>query len=280
MQSQIRCDHPLLRSLLALVCDGPLFTDYRLVYDYGENRAYTLRFRCYKEDPYIEVEERFSLRMGAGLVWTINPEKILTHIISRDSFEGDSQPTVEPLCVEHPRDLLCRLQMPVQTEYFIPNNRGWFAFCDERDESRGMIGILGLYGAKWEEPVANMPELLDKGGTVEWNAALESGVRHWLLYAGAVETDYTPERRFIFHRLHAEFNALRLDEHLDLTGDAALDASCATLPGVFAAGDFHTSARNRLGQYPCLQTVLDDPDDWFKQNGAMHRNRCAEHHLP
>ena len=191
MQSQIRCDHPLLRSSLARVCDGPLFTDYRLVYDYGENRAYTLRFRCYKEDPYIEVEERFSLRMGAGLVWTINPEKILTHIISRDSFEGDSQPTVEPLGVEHPRDLLCRLQMPVQTEYFIPNNRGWFAFCDERDESRGMIGILGLYGAKWEEPVANMPELLDKGGTVEWNAALESGVRHWLLYAGAVEKGYS-----------------------------------------------------------------------------------------
>jgi hypothetical protein len=285
MQSQIRCDHPLLRSLLALVCDGPLFADYRLVYDYGENRAYTLRFRCYKEDPYIEVEERFSLRMRAGLVWTINPEKNLTHIISRDSFEGDSQPTVEPLGAEHPRDLLCRLQMPVQTEYFIPNNRGWFAFCDERDESRGMIGILGLYGAKWEEPVANMPELLDKGGTVEWNASLESGVRHWLLYAGPVEKGYSKEEiapigqirpispadpRFIFHRLHAEFNALRLDEHLDLTGDAALDASCAALPGVFAAGDFHAAARNRLGQYPCLQGVLDDPDDWLKQSGAMH----------
>jgi len=279
MQSQIRCDHPLLRSSLARVCDGPLFTDYRLVYDYGENRAYTLRFRCYKEDPYIEVEERFSLRMGAGLVWTINPEKILTHIISRDSFEGDSQPTVEPLGVEHPRDLLCRLQMPVQTEYFIPNNRGWFAFCNGRDESRGMIGILGLYGAKWEEPVANMPELLDKGGTVEWNASLESGVRHWLLYDGPVEKGFSKEEigpispadpRFVFHRLHAEFNALRLDEHLDLTGNAAWDASCTALPGVFAAGDFHAEARNRLGQYPCLQGVLDNPDDSLKQSGGMH----------
>jgi hypothetical protein len=268
MQSQIRCDHPLLGSTLIRVCDGPLFTDYRLVYDYGENRAYTLRFRCYKEDRYIEVEERFSLRMGARLVWTINPEKTFTHIISRDSFEGESQPTLEPLGAEHPRDLLCRLQMPVQTEYFIPNNRGWFAFCDGRDEARGMVGILGLYGARWEEPVANMPELLDKGGTVEWNAALESGVRHWLLYAGPVEKGYRPEARFVFHRLQAEFNALRLDEHLDLTGNASWDTSCAALPGVFAAGDFHAAARKRLGQYVCLQRVLDEPDDCSKQRGA------------
>ena len=389
MSSAIHCETAFEGASLARTNDGPLFTDYELQYRFAEDRRYTLTFRCYKLDPYIEVSETFSLRMNAELVWTLNPAKRFTHILSRDSFEGESQPTVEPLGTEHPRDVLCRLQMPVLTEYFIPNNRGWFAFFDERDEARGMVGILGLYGAKWEEPVANMPELLDKGGTVEWHSSLASGKRHWLLYAGPVEkgvrcqvsgvrkpeeggrvqgsgfgkkeaghrtqdsglrgrgtgseiqdggcgkqkveggrwkvegrvqtpsaasrkttkpdrlkpghqpvgahasacpavTPSTPDprpsnpgpitghrspitdHRFIFHRLHAEFNALRLDEHLDLTGEGVYDASCATAPGVFAAGDCHAAAQQRLERYPCLQTVLDAPDGWMRQNGGMH----------
>ena len=263
MTSAIHCETSFEGASLHRTNEGPLFTDYELEYRYAENRRYTLTFRCYKADSYIEVSETFSLGMNAELIWTVNPDKRFTHIISRDSFEGETQPTVEPLGVEHPRDVLCRLQMPVLSEYFIPNNRGWFAFCDERDESRGMIGILGLYGAQWEEPVANMPEVLDKAGTVEWHASLASGKRHWLLYAGPVEKEYAAERRFVFHRLHAEFNALRLDEHFDLAGDAVFDASCAFEPGVLGSGDFHAAARERQAQYPCLQDILKSPNVSF-----------------
>ncbi|MEI8141015.1 MAG: hypothetical protein WCI03_14260 [bacterium] len=293
MTSEIRCEAAFEGASLAQTNDGALFTDYELQYRFAENRRYTLNFRCYKHDSYIEVCETFSLGMNAELVWTLNPAKQFTHIISRDSFEGDSQPTVEPLGAEHPRDVLCRLQMPVLTEYFIPNNRGWFCFFDERNESRGMVGILGLYGAKWEEPVTNMPELLDKGGTVEWHSSLASGKRYWLLYAGAVEKGYqqavgsgqwaagsgpTPhsglrtsaDGRFVFHRLHAEFNSLRLDEHLDLAGEGNFDDSCATAPGVFAVGDYHAAARQRLQEYPCLGQVLPSPEAWMQANGSMH----------
>ncbi|MFZ4778946.1 MAG: hypothetical protein ACOYM3_26570, partial [Terrimicrobiaceae bacterium] len=294
MNSAIRCDAAFEGASLYQTNDGPLFIDYELQYCFADNRRYTLNFRCYKNDQYIEVCETFSLRMNAELVWTLNPEKQFTHIISRDSFEGESQPTIEPLGVERSRDVLCRLQMPVLTEYFIPNNRGWFSFCDIRNEEKGMLGILGLYGAKWEEPVANMPELLDKGGTVEWNASLSSGKRYWLMYAGPVEKNYEvisnqssvtsksipkpitdnrsliTDSRFVFHKLHAEFNALRLDEHLDLGGDNAFDASCAAMPGIFSEGDYHAAALKRREQYPCLQTVLTAPDGWLKQNGGMH----------
>ena len=285
MDSVIRCETAFEGASLTQTNDGALFTEYELQYRFAENRRYTLNFRCYKQDSYVEVCETFSLGMNAELVWTLNPAKQFTHIISRDSFEGESQPTVEPLGDKHPRDVLCRLQMPVLTEYFIPNNRGWFSFFDERNESRGMVGILGLYGAKWEEPVANMPELLDKGGTVEWHSSLASGKRYWLLYAGSVEKGYgelesriqnsesrigRTDGRFVFHRLHAEFNALRLDEHLDLAGEGKFDDLCATVPGVFSAGDYHAVARQRLGQYPCLQEILDAPDGLLKQNGNMH----------
>jgi len=271
MTSAIHCNTAVEGASLYQINDGPLFTDFALEYRYAEERRYTLTFRCYTQDPYIEVSEHFSLRMNAELVWTLNPDRRFTYIISRDNFEGETQPSIEPLGKEHPRDVLCRLQMPVLTEYFIPNNRGWFAFYDQRDEVAGMVGILGLYGAQWEEPVANMPELLDKDGTVEWHASLASGTRHWLLYAGPVATTYTADQRFVFHRLHAEFNALRLDEHLDLSGDTCFDATDATRSGVFAAGDLHAGAQQRLKSYPCLQQVLATPDAWMSQHGGMHQ---------
>lgn len=273
--SRMYCEQPFERATLARTNDGPLFTDYRLRYEFAEQRHYTLRFRCYKLDPYVEVSEHFALRMNAELVWTLNPQKMFTHIISRDSFEGENQPTVEPLGESHPRDVLCRLQMPVISEYFIPNNRGWFAFCDERNPARAMLGILGLYGARWEEPVANMPEIFDRGGTVEWHASLASGKRYWLLYTGPVEKTYTPERRFVFHRLHAEFNACRLDEHLDLTGEGAFDASCATEPGMFVGEDYRARARQRLAAFPCLQAILRDSDQGVNHQG----NGVGMHHL-
>lgn len=269
-QSRVYCESPFESASLHQVNDGPLFTDYELQYRFADHRRYTLRFRCFKQDPYIEVREVFSLGMNADLVWTLNPGKRFTHIISRDSFEGDNQPTVEPLGAAHPRDVLCRLQMPVLTEYFIPNNRGWFAFCDSRNEAAGMLGLLGLYGAQWQEPVINMPELFDRGGTVEWHSSLASGTRYWLLYAGPVEKGYTPERRFVFHRLHAEFNALRLDEHLDLAGTNGLERSGQPPPGFFGTGDYHARARQRVDAFSSLQHVLPEPDRWMQANGSLH----------
>lgn len=287
MECRIECPDTLRGSQLTCTADGPLFTDYVLRYDYGPYQFYTIRFRCYKLEDYVEVKEQFSLGLGARLIWTLNPERSFTHIVSRDSFTGETQPTVEALGVEHPRDVLCRLQMPVQSEYFIPNNRGWFSFYDERNQDAGMWGILGLYGAKWEEPVENMPVLYDQEGRVEWTASLCSGTRHWLMYQGPVEKDFRvqgigvsgqqtdrgcliPDPRFVFHRLHAEFNALRLDEHLDLSGEGDFDESCKQSPGVFALGDYHAAAQQRLQEHPCLQEVLPTPDAWLQANGEMH----------
>ncbi len=279
MKSCINCDASFEGSGLVQTNDGPLFKDYELEYRYAENRRYTLNFRFYKLDSYIEVTETFSLGMGAELVWKLNPEKRFTHIISRDSFGNENQPSIEPLGESHPRDILCRLQMPVLSEYFIPNNRGWFAFYDQRNESAGMVGILGLYGAKWEEPVENMPEIFDCDSTVEWHASLVSGKRHWLLYAGPLETEYRKfefdsllesDPRFIFHRLHAEFNALRLDEHFDLSGDVFFDVNCAKTPGVFGTGDYHVQARERLKAYSCLSAVLPEAGDCSKKEKGVH----------
>ncbi len=287
MSSKIICETAFEGASLYRTNDGPLFTDYELQYRYAENRRYTITFRCYKIDTYVEVCETFSLRMNAELVWTLNPEKKFTHIISRDSFEGESQPTVEPLGEEHPRDVLCRLQMPVLSEYFIPNNRGWFSFFDQKNEKAGMLGVLGLYGDRWEEPVANMPEIFDRGGTVEWHSSLASGKRYWLLYEGPVEKKYTVDNRkdrsdttdqsapsadplFVFHRLHAEFNMLRLGDNFDLGGDSEFDMSCAKSPGIFAAGDYHATASKRLKEYPCIGKNLQEPDGWMKANGSMH----------
>ncbi len=285
MGSAIDCEAAFEGSSLARVNDGPLFIDYQLEYRFAESRRYTLDLRCYRHENGIEVAETFSLGMDARLRWTLNPERRFTHIISRESFEGENQPAVEPLGQERPRDVLCRLQMPVLTEYFIPNNRGWFAFYDERDEAAGMVGVLGLYGARWEEPVINMPELFDRGGTVEWQASLASGKRHWLLYVGEVEkgfrvqgsdgkvsgaTGVDADPRLVFHRLHADFNAMRLDEHLDLTGDGCFDASCASLPGLFAAGDFHAVAQRRSQSISALRRFQEGQDDWMRANGNLH----------
>lgn len=271
MCSTIVCESKFESTSLHRNNDGPLFTDYELNYSYAQNRHYTIKFRCYKSESYVEVSEIFSLQMNAKLIWTLNPEKRFTHIISRDSFEKESGPTVEPLSEEHPRDLLCRLQMPMLNEYVIPNNRGWFAFFNEINPSRNMMGIMGLYGAKWEEPVVNMPELFNRNGTVEWHASLASGKRYWLLYTGPVEkhqsSKFGGDNRFIFHRLHAEFNALRLDEHLDLSGDIVFDASCSHEAGALGETGYHQRALRRMEEYPCIRDVFDNLSCMGKNEG-------------
>ena len=269
-KSAIRCEKPFLSASLARTNDGPLFTDYVLRYDFEEHRHYTLRFRCFKSEPYVEVGEHFALRMNAELAWTLNPAGAFDSILSREYFENEAQPAIEPLAMERSADVLCRLQMPVLSEYFIPNNRGWCAFFDSRAEGQGMLGILGLYGDRWVEPVENIPEVLGRGGRAEWRASLASGRRYWLLYAGPLEKTYAPDRRLVFHRLHAEFNALRLDEHLDLAGGAAFDASCWRDHAFFVGDDFHAQARRRCDSLPPLRQVLPSPDAWLRANGGMH----------
>jgi len=272
MKSRIHCDSPFVRARLERTNDGPLFSDYRLVFEFEENRSYVLCFRCYRRDPIIEVSERFSLHMNGAIEWQLNPRLVCDSIISHrgPEFEGEPQPKVEPVAVDRPADVLCRLQMPLLSEYFVPNNRGWFAFFDSQNEERGMFGILGCRGADWERPVENMPEVCVAGGRAEWRASLASGSRHWLLYAGPVEKGYTLERRFVFHRLHAEFNALRLDEHMDLSGDAIFDAESWRKPAVITGADYHERARRLCETLPPLRRALAETDEWSRKNMGGH----------
>jgi hypothetical protein len=320
-RSLIGCGETLQGVTLTRVNNGPLFTDYSLEYRFGSTGYYRMAFRCFKSAPWMEIHEILGLGMNAVWTWTLNPEKRFTHILSRDRFEAENQPTVEPLGESHTDDVLCRLQMPVLGEYFVPTNRGWFALFDEQQEDCGMLGILGLHGDQWREPTVNMPVIHDRNRTVEWQASLASGARHWLLYAGAAEkgfgdqvsgiraeematsrvnesipgehpiegdggsapasssrrepdarhlTPRPPDGRFVFHRLHAELNALRLDEHLDLIGEQVWDASVRETPALFATGDYHAQAQRRLDAFPELQCVLKAPSSWLQTAGAMH----------
>lgn len=145
--------------------------------------------------------------------------------------------------------------MPVLTEYFIPTTRGWFAFFDSQHEGRGMLGILGLYGARWTNAVANMWNVFVADGKAVMRASLESGRRYWMAYVGPVEKQFTPQRRFVFHRLHAEFNALRLDEHLDLTAKEIYDASCWEQPGFFGCDYRERAIKNASALLPLHKVV-------------------------
>ena len=272
MESRIVCEKPFETARLYCVNDGPLFIDYVLTYSFADQRRYKLTFRCYKQDTLVEVGEEFSLGMNASLTWTINPQGAFDCIVSRDNFEGETQPVVESLSMDRTRDVLCRLQMPVLSEYFIPNNRGWFGFFDSRNEALGMVGFLGLYGTRWEAPADSMPELLAKGGAVNWTAPLVGGRRYWMLLAGPVEKEYTSDRRLVYHRLHAEFNQLRLDEHLDLGGDAMFDEFCWDEPGIFGAGDAHGPAQERARILPCLIKHAQDRFEGEAKNPGFYQS--------
>ncbi len=267
--SALHCDTAYETATVECTAAGALFTAYRVVYSFAERRRYVVELRCYKLEPYVEVAEHFSLGLHGQLDWRLNPDGVFDTIVSRESFEGETQPEVQPLVQQRVRDVLCRLQMPVLSEYFIPNNRGWFALCRRDDPQQPMLGVLGLHGQRWREPVANMPELRGDQGQVHWQSSLVSGSRHWLLYVGPTETRWTPDRPLVFHRLHAQFNACRLDQHLDLTGEHRYDRISADR-SFFPAGDYHAHARQCLETYPALRRVLEQPDDWLTTNGAMH----------
>jgi hypothetical protein len=269
MSAAITCDQPLRQATLARINQGPLFDEFELVYTFAQDRRYRLWFRFWLHESMVEVSERFALGMGAMLHWRLNPRRDFDTILSRDSFEGETQPALEPLRQQRVDDLLCRLQMPVLSEYFVPSNRGWFALLSAADAGRGMMGVLGLHGARWLEPVANMPHILGHDGAVQWTASLCSGSRHWLIYRGPVQTSFTPQRRLVFHRLHAQFNACRLDQHLDIEGQVH-DRGFADRPCVLPPGDYHADARRRLEQYPCLGRALEHTGPWLAAGRELH----------
>src|SRR6185436_4340281 len=103
--------------------DGPLFSDYVLDHLFEENRRYQVQLRCYHFEPYVEITENFSLGMNAELELTLNPQGLFDSLLSHrgPEFESDAEPIVDQLGQERPEDLLCRLQIPVLSEYFVPN---------------------------------------------------------------------------------------------------------------------------------------------------------------
>ncbi len=255
LESTIYCTSAFVSAALQQTNAGPFFLEYQLEYRFADHRSYRLTLRCYRDEPVIEVAETLALGMDAQLALLLNPAGIFDRILSREWFENEIQPEIAPLGEEHPKDVLCRLQMPVLTEYFIPNNRGWFAFFNEADAGRGMLGILGLYGGKWTRAVENIMEVRDRQGTALLHASLNGGERYWMLYAGPLETTHAPERRLVFHRLHAEWNALRLDEHLDLTGHKVYDSACWETPGFFGR-HYRDKACDNAAALPPLQRFL------------------------
>lgn len=257
MPSWIHCDKKLESMTLEQCCDGPLFTDYQLRYCFAEHRQYTVDLRFWAHESIIEVHEHFSLGMHGSMRWTMNPQQSFNAILSRDSFEGETQPTVELLKQDYVDDLICRLQMPVLSEYFIPNNRGWFALLNTNEPTSNMFGIVGLSGGQWQEPVANMPCVKCAEGQTIWEASLASGSRHYLLHIGAQQTQYTPEKRLVYHRLHAQFNACRLDEHLDLSEQKIFDESCWDQQAIF--NDLHQPelTQERISRLSPLQRTWD-----------------------
>ena len=255
LESSIFCTSDFISASLRRTNAGPLFLEYLLEYRFADNRYYRLTLRCYQDESAIEVAETLALGMDAHLELLLNPAGLFDRILSREYFENELQPAIEPLGAEHPRDVLCRLQMPVLTEYFIPNNRGWFAFFNDADAARGMLGLLGLYGGKWTRAAENIMEVLDRQGKALLHASLNGGNRYWMLYAGPLETTHAPEQRLIFHRLHAEWNALRLDEHLDLTGQDIYDSACWDQPGFFGR-HYREKARDNAAALPPLQRYL------------------------
>ncbi|MFW5856744.1 MAG: hypothetical protein ACOCX4_02615 [Planctomycetota bacterium] len=264
----IRSEGAFEDATLRRIGDGALFTEYELVYRFAERRRYTLRLRCFRDEPIIHVEERMQLRMGGALTWTLNPEGRVDRILSHrgPDFCNEKQPTDEPIDRERPADILCRLQMPVLNAYFIPNNRGWFAFYNSAQTDAGMFGVVGVRGEDWREPVENMPEVTVADGAARWTASLVSGARQWLLHAGPLEREFTDDRRLVYHRLQAEWNLLRLDEHLDLGGDGVFDASVADAPAFFDPGEMRAALPERTaGLAPlarAVETIGEEPDRW------------------
>ncbi|MFP4028663.1 MAG: hypothetical protein ACLFWL_12810 [Candidatus Brocadiia bacterium] len=271
--SEIHTDKAFQSAKLQRINAGPLFEEYELKYQFEDQRCYQLTSRCYRHDPYVEISEDLALDLPGELIWTWNPDADFDRIVSHrgPEFGGEPQPVIEKLGREdRPRDVLCRLQMPPLGEYFVPNNRGWFGFFDSEDETKGMIGLVGLYGGKWRNPVDNMPVIYDRKKRVEWHASLNSGSRHYLLYAGAVEKSFTEDRRLIFHRLQAEFNALRLDEHLDLTGEEIFDRTAWDRDAMFVGEDFRETAKAKIDRLPQLQRAQEKLEEGPPEKKHLH----------
>ncbi|MCX5659167.1 MAG: hypothetical protein NTW19_05520 [Planctomycetota bacterium] len=264
LDSSITCSAELLTFALARVNDGPLFVEYELEYRFTDAKRYLLRLRCSRHEPIIDVHETIALGMDAKLTLAFNPAGTFDRVLSHGNFEfeGDRQPTDEALRDARPRDLLLRIQAPVLGEYVVPNNRGWFALYSTAEEGAGgaaMLGLMTIDPGRWTRAAENIMHLHVRGGRAELSAPLGGGERRWALLAAPLEKGYTPERRFVFNRLHAELNALRLDEHLDLADEVVLDASCAEAPGVLGE-NYRQRAHAAAASLPPLRRFLAEND--------------------
>ena len=120
-----------------------------------------------------------------------------------------------------------------------------------------------------------MMSVFVRDGKTVLHAPLESGRRHWLMYVGPVERQFTAQHRFVFHRLHAEFNALRLDEHLDLAGKNIYDADSWDKPAFFGLDYRERAKKNATALLPLRKVMekegsltlkaLVDPSDSSRQ---------------
>ena len=260
--SEIKCALELTDSRLRRISDGPLYTAYDLQYSFGLLHAYRIVFTCLKHENAVLIDEHFHLGIGAQMSLTLNPAGKFDRIRSHRTFEFEGEPDllVDDLARSYPADILCRLHMPTLGEYSVPNNRGWFALEKEDKPQLGMLGILGLYGTRWSNPTENVMTVSASGGAAVMTASLLDGERHWMMYVGPVEREVLPGQAFTFHRLHAEFNAFRLDEHLDLDGSTIYDDSLWQAPGLLSE-DFRKKAASTVSAFPSLQRVLDNESD-------------------
>lgn len=277
LASSIESPHKLQCRTLTRTNAGPLYHEYRLEYLTIEGGQYTVEYRCYQHTPYVEVAECFALGHGARLVVEWNPAGAFDHVVSHGplDFENDQAPLVEPLGVSRPNDLLCRVQMPVVGDYYVPNNRGWLALYSQANVEHGMLGLLGLYGEQWRAPAENMLYFHNRQQHVTMTASLLNGERHWLLVTGPVETDIPSDHLYLFNRLHAEWNALRLDAHLDLTGEVIYDAGCWEQPGLLGEA-WQAIARENTERIPLLSTAAAEGNQLLAAMGVPVNGVTAE----
>ncbi len=263
VDSSFSCRWPLRTAMVQRLVDGPLFEDWEICYLFGdEGRSWTLRLRCHRSEPLVEVHEQINLGMDAEWSMRLNPAGAFDRI-HRDqpfSWETETQPIADDLSAPRPKDVLFRLQMPPIADYVIPNNGGWCTLSASTKPQQGMLGVMGLSSGEWQRPVENIILFEVDGGRTQWRASLNGGARHWMLFTSPLETTHAPDRLLPSHRLQAQFNAFRLDEHLDLDGSTVFDAEHFDLPGIFT-GDWRARAHTNAQALVPLKKFIADKNN-------------------
>ena len=231
-----------------------------------EGAATPLAFRCHKGDPIVEVVETFSLGMEAELVWTLNPEGRFTHVLHGDRLRERVPARVAAAGAGHPSAA---------------------SRCRASASTTSPTTTAGSPSTTASACLASLASTVPSGGS-RWRtcrglpAPPPSGAPRWSMGNGV--SCFSPGRwrrpmprsaAWSFIGSNAEFNALRLDEHLDLSGGCGCSTRDAgTSQGLFS-GDFLAAARRRFDRFPCLRQALDTPDAWMRQCGEIHLATAA-----